>query len=139
MSRRALVRLAGQRVGELSETADGYIFTYAPEWVSRIGSQSVSLNLAVRAEPYVSRHLHPCFANLLPEGWLLELSVAKLKIPGKTAKSSAVLDSCRWRLVFAQIGWLALVSGEGPGPAGSQLMDKRKQRPRQAELPDDRT
>ena len=81
MSRRALVRLAGQGVGELAETADGYVFTYAPEWVSRIGSQSVSLNLAVRAEPYVSKNLHPCFANLLPEGWLLELSVAKLKIP----------------------------------------------------------
>ena len=41
----------------------------------------VSQTLPLREEPYVSRSLHPFFDNLLPEGWLLELSTAKLKIP----------------------------------------------------------
>jgi serine/threonine-protein kinase HipA len=36
--------------------------------------------MPLRREPYRTRYLHPFFQNLLPEGWLLELSTAKLKI-----------------------------------------------------------
>ena len=37
--------------------------------------------MPLRAEAYQSRGLLPFFENLLPEGWLLELSTVKLKIP----------------------------------------------------------
>ena len=40
----------------------------------------VSLTLPLRSEPYLSQGLHPFFENLLPEGWLLEVSTKKLKI-----------------------------------------------------------
>ena len=36
--------------------------------------------MPLRAEAYESRGLLPFFENLLPEGWLLELATAKLKI-----------------------------------------------------------
>jgi serine/threonine-protein kinase HipA len=37
--------------------------------------------LPLREKSYASRGLLPFFENLLPEGWLLELATAKLKIP----------------------------------------------------------
>jgi serine/threonine-protein kinase HipA len=36
--------------------------------------------MPLRPEPYAARGLLTFFENLLPEGWLLELSTAKLKI-----------------------------------------------------------
>lgn len=80
MGRRALVQLAGEPVGHLQESAEGYTFAYLAAWVARADARPVSLTLPVRAEPYRSLRLHPAFANLLPEGWLLDLSIAKLKI-----------------------------------------------------------
>ena len=40
----------------------------------------ISMTLPLRPEPYVSKGLHPFFENLLPEGWLLEISSKALKI-----------------------------------------------------------
>jgi HipA-like protein len=79
--RRGIVRLDGRRVGVVEETAVGSRFTYDPQWLALSGAIPVSLTLPLRREPYESRGLLPFFENLLPEGWLLELSTAKLKIP----------------------------------------------------------
>lgn len=79
--RRASVRIDGQEVGRLEELeTGGSQFVYDAAWLSRRDAAPVSLTLPLRSEPYVSRTIHPFFENLLPEGWLLELSVAKLKI-----------------------------------------------------------
>jgi serine/threonine-protein kinase HipA len=79
-SRAAIVRLDGQRVGTLVERGIETTFTYDAAWLSTPGAITVSLTLPLRAAPYVSRGLHPFFENLLPEGWLLELTTQKLKI-----------------------------------------------------------
>ena len=79
--RRGIVRLDGRRVGMITETETGSRFAYDPEWLALPGAIPVSLTLPLRPEPYESRGLLPFFENLLPEGWLLELSTAKLKIP----------------------------------------------------------
>lgn len=79
--RRGVVRLDGRRVGVIEETGAGSRFTYDPEWLALADALPVSLTLPLRAEPYESKGLLPYFENLLPEGWLLELSTAKLKIP----------------------------------------------------------
>jgi serine/threonine-protein kinase HipA len=78
--RRALVRLDGRRVGVLEEVESGTRFTYDDAWVARKDAVPVSLTLPVREEPYVSKGLHPFFENLLPEGWLLEISTTKFKV-----------------------------------------------------------
>jgi serine/threonine-protein kinase HipA len=75
------VRLDGRRVGVIEKTDMGSRFTYDPEWLALSGAIPVSLTLPLRPEPYESRGLLPFLENLLPEGWLLELSTAKLKIP----------------------------------------------------------
>lgn len=75
------VLLSGQRVGVIKEIDDETSFTYAPEWLARTDAVPISLTMPLRSEPYVSKGLHPFFENLLPEGWLLEVSSKKLKIP----------------------------------------------------------
>lgn len=79
--RQALVLLDGQRVGILEETQGGTRFRYDAGWLAAKDASPVSLTMPLRAEPYEARGLLPFFENLLPEGWLLELSTAHLKIP----------------------------------------------------------
>lgn len=79
--RRGVVLLDGQRVGVLEERPDGGTrFSYDAGWLGRGDAAPVSLTLPLRAEAYEAPALPPFFENLLPEGWLLELSTAKLKI-----------------------------------------------------------
>ena len=80
MNRRALVRLDGRDVGVIDETPEGFSFRYLEDWLTSSEAVAVSLTMPLRREPYRTRYLHPFFQNLLPEGWLLELSTAKLKI-----------------------------------------------------------
>ena len=78
--RRAIVRIDGTPVGNLSESSSETKFQYAAEWLASPGATAISLTMPLREEPYVSAGLHPFFENLLPEGWLLELATSKLKI-----------------------------------------------------------
>lgn len=78
--RRGEVRLDGKRVGLIEETQTGTRFTYDLAWLNAAQALPISLTLPLRPAPYESRGLLPYFENLLPEGWLLELSTTKLKI-----------------------------------------------------------
>jgi HipA-like protein len=80
MMRRGEVRLDGERVGIIEETGTGSRFRYDRAWLARKDALPISLTMPVREEAYTSRGLIPFFENLLPEGWLLELSTVKLKI-----------------------------------------------------------
>jgi len=79
--RRGIVSLDGKRVGLIEETETGSRFTYDPAWLASPGALPISLALPLRPDPYESKGLLPYFENLLPEGWLLEIATAKLKIP----------------------------------------------------------
>jgi serine/threonine-protein kinase HipA len=78
--RKGIVHLDGVLVGTLEETEHATRFTYDASWLSSPDAVPVSLTMPLREAPYESRGLHPFFENLLPEGWLLELSTSKLKI-----------------------------------------------------------
>ena len=81
MRRAGQVSLSGRPVGVIEETDDGTIrFTYSTEWLASRDAEPISLTLPLRPEPYESRSLHPFFENLLPEGWLLEVTSKTLKI-----------------------------------------------------------
>ena len=79
--RRGIVRLDGRRAGIIEETETGSRFSYDAAWLAHPDAVPASLTLPLRPEPFESRGLLPFVENLLPEGWLLELSTAKLKIP----------------------------------------------------------
>lgn len=92
--RRASVRVDGVPAGTLTEGADGVEFAYLEAWLARPDAVPVSLALPLRRAPYRTRSLHPFFENLLPEGWLLELSTAALKIP-KDDVFGLLVATCR--------------------------------------------
>lgn len=80
MRRVGQVRLSGCPVGTIEEIDETTRFTYSAEWLARKDAVPVSRTLPLRPEPYISQGLHPFFENLLPEGWLLEVSTKKLKV-----------------------------------------------------------
>ncbi len=93
--RRAIVRLDGVRVGTLVELdGGGSRFAYDDAWVRAPDAVPVSLTLPLSDQPRDSRTLHPFFENLLPEGWLLELSTARLNL-SKDDVFGLLLALCR--------------------------------------------
>ena len=85
-SRRARVRIDGRSCGVLEELPHGGSrFTYDDAWLEAPDAPAVSLTMPLRTEPYESRTLLPFFANLLPEGWLLEVARTKLKVSREDA------------------------------------------------------
>jgi len=92
--RRGIVQLAGLRCGELVEQETGTLFCYDAAWLARPDARPVSLTLPLRAEPYDAAGFLPFFANLLPEGWLVDLSLARLEIARDDA-FGLLLATCR--------------------------------------------
>ena len=88
------VLLSGQPVGVIEEHGNKLSFKYLTEWLSNENAVSVSLTLPLRGEPYETEGLHPFFENLLPEGWLLDVSSKKLKI-SKDDPFGLLLATCR--------------------------------------------
>jgi serine/threonine-protein kinase HipA len=81
MKKSALVYLHDERTGILSELDDGgFRFVYDANYVDRPGARPVSQTLPVRADAYESDSLHPFFDGLIPEGWLLEVTLKNWKI-----------------------------------------------------------
>jgi len=66
MARAVEVLLYNVAVGILSETEEGYCFTYYPGY----NGPALSLSMPVRPQPWLSKNLHPFFKGLAPEGWL---------------------------------------------------------------------
>jgi len=79
-SRRAWVQLDGRKVGFLEESGERTRFSYDPAWLADHDAVPISLTLPLTDQPYESKGLHPFFENLLPEGWLLEISTSYLKL-----------------------------------------------------------
>jgi serine/threonine-protein kinase HipA len=93
--RRAIVRLSGEACGTLTETDNGGSqFTYDEAWLLHPQARPISLTMPLRSEPYTGRVLLPFFRNLLPEGWLLDLSLHRLKIARDDA-FGLLLAACR--------------------------------------------
>ena len=94
MKRVGTVKLSGRLVGTIEEDAGQTVFTYSPEWLALPDAVPVSLTLPLRGEPYLSQGLHPFFENLLPEGWLLDVTTKKLKI-SKEDPFGLLLATCQ--------------------------------------------
>lgn len=72
--RRGRVLLAGRFAGVLDELPGARTrFTYAPAYVTDAQARPLAPTMRLRDEPYERDGLHTYFANLLPQGALLEL------------------------------------------------------------------
>jgi len=72
---------------------DGYGFVYDSYYLSTKG-QPVSMTLPLRTEPYQSKTMIPFFDGLIPEGWLLAITVKNWKI-NPSDRMELLLKACR--------------------------------------------
>jgi serine/threonine-protein kinase HipA len=81
-TRRGLVCLDGRPAGVLEGSKDRRFvtFRYDADYLLAPDAIPVSLRLPLSPEPVETWGLHPFFRNLLPEGWLRALAIAKLKV-----------------------------------------------------------
>lgn len=80
MRREGLVYMHHSLAGVISETETGYRFVYDSKYLKTDGSIPISLTLPLQDIPFESNTLFPFFDGLIPEGWLLNISLKNWKL-----------------------------------------------------------
>lgn len=80
--------------GRLVENEEGFLFVYDTEYLQNPLSQTISLTLPLRPQPYKSDVLFPFFDGLIPEGWLLDIAQENWKIDPRD-RMALLLACCR--------------------------------------------
>lgn len=80
MNEAAVVYYKDKKAGLLLKTEEGYEFEYDFGYLKDAKSKPISLTMPLAQKKYFSDNLFPFFENLLPEGFLLDLIITKLKI-----------------------------------------------------------
>lgn len=74
--RKAAIYYKNALAGLLIETDEGeYTFQYNEEYIKKHPTQFITFNMTVRSEKYSDKRLFAFFEGLIPEGWLLDLSL----------------------------------------------------------------
>lgn len=92
--RKAYVYVRNIFAGVLSETDEGYSFSYTSDYLSRDDSGAVSLTLPLTEQTYTSKTLFPFFDGIIPEGWLLDAVSRNWKIDPKD-RFGILLIACK--------------------------------------------
>ena len=92
--REAFVYVRNNFAGTLSETDEGYSFSYDANYLSSENPAAVSLTLPVSNEVYLSKTLFPFFDGLIPEGWLLNVVCRNWKI-NQNDRFGLLLVACK--------------------------------------------
>lgn len=79
MRRSGKVFFKDKEAGIVWQDENGYGFEYNEEYL-RLKATPVSLTLPLRKDPYLSNTMIPFFDGLIPEGWLLEITVKNWKV-----------------------------------------------------------
>ena len=80
--------------GLLSEEDDGYRFVYDDEYLRQPDVNPISLTMPTSQKVYVSKVLFPLFDGLIPEGWLLDISIKNWKLDPRD-RMGLLLTCCR--------------------------------------------
>lgn len=80
--------------GILSETDEGYSFSYDSEYLLRDNASAVSLTLPLTEKTFTSKTLFSFFDGVIPEGWLLEVVSRNWKIDPKD-RFGLLLVACK--------------------------------------------
>lgn len=92
--RKAYVYVRECLAGVLSETDDGYSFTYDHEYINMKDASQVSLTLPIQKEIYYSKTLFSFFDGIIPEGYLLNIVANNWKI-NQDDRFSLLLVACK--------------------------------------------
>lgn len=105
--RKAEILVGDIPAGLLSENEEGYAFVYYGEYLESANPVAVSVTLPLTEKPYRSRTMFPFFDGLIPEGWLLDITVDVWKIDERD-RMGLLLACCR-----DCIGAVSVVPAEG--------------------------
>lgn len=92
--RMANVYVQDSYAGQIRETDEGYEFEYDEEYRQNKDALAVSLTLPVQEEPFKEKHLFSFFDGLIPEGWLLDVTINNWKIDRKD-RFGLMLVTCK--------------------------------------------
>ena len=92
--RQARVFYQSAFAGLLSEEDDGYRFVYDDEYLRQPDVNPISLTMPTSQKIYVSKVLFPFFDGLIPEGWLLDISIKNWKLDPRD-RMGLLLTCCR--------------------------------------------
>ncbi|WP_207515217.1 HipA N-terminal domain-containing protein [Longitalea luteola] len=80
--------------GIIWQDENGYGFQYDKHYLNSQAPFPVSLTLPLREEPYLSNTMIPFFDGLIPEGWLLEITVKNWKV-NRNDRMEILLIACK--------------------------------------------
>jgi serine/threonine-protein kinase HipA len=92
--------------GIVSEVETGYHFVYDRKYLESKGAIPISLTLPLQEEPFESNTLFAFFDGLIPEGWLLNISIKNWKLNPRD-RMGLLLTVCR-----DCIGAVSVISAE---------------------------
>ena len=92
--RQAQVFYQYQLAGLLTENEEGYFFVYESQYLENSNSKPVSLTLPLQKAAFQSKILFPFFDGLIPEGWLLNITIDNWKINPRD-RFGLLLSMCR--------------------------------------------
>ena len=92
--------------GLISETDEGYEFSYDQHYLETENAKPVSLTLPLSPYKYRSKVLFPFFDGLIPEGWLLDMAIEHWKTKPND-RFELLLLTCR-----DTIGAVTIIPGE---------------------------
>jgi len=78
--KQAHIYMHNQSAGQLIEDDNGFHFSYFSDYLILPSAVAVSLTLPLTSQTYFSKTLFPFFDGLIPEGWLLEITVKSWKV-----------------------------------------------------------
>jgi serine/threonine-protein kinase HipA len=81
--------------GNLTETSDGeYIFEYHHKYIPLYPDRFITFTMPVREESYKSKRLFPFFEGLVPEGWMLDITLVNWKL-NRSDRMGLLMTVCR--------------------------------------------
>ena len=92
--KKAKIIINNKLAGILTESEDGYEYSYAINYLENKESEPISLTLPLSSKPYYSSVLFPFFDGLIPEGWLLEIATKNWKFDPRD-RMSILLTTCK--------------------------------------------
>jgi serine/threonine-protein kinase HipA len=94
MNKAGKVYYSDTLAGFVTESDQGYTFTYHTDYLNGQSAKPISMTLPLRESPYHSNTLFAFFDGLIPEGWLLDIAKEHWKIKSND-RFELLLLTCR--------------------------------------------
>jgi serine/threonine-protein kinase HipA len=88
------VYVGKELAGVVWQDENGYGFVYNEKYLNRHDSAPVSLTLPLTPKPYLSPTMLPFFDGLIPEGWLLSITIKNWKLDARD-RMGLLLTACK--------------------------------------------